>query len=295
MKLLFEDGTHQLLPHDHPFYTAFDLFTFIFYCAGFVAGLNFIRLAVEERNLVNFCILFPLLPGGLWILSLSAWATFYFPRRIRHILCAADEKELIVVRDYPNKPVKIAQGIDLRYNIAQGNFAIDLKQRGDAPCGLNFWFEYQGKQFWLSEASPNYRDALYLLAEHAKLRHDPTLHRWERRVFWLRWRAHFKQRPHLPEIIDEVHRILAQQQVRPVVPESVVEIIPTPLGPPTTPMPIEASGWAEEPSQPSGFLIESPPSARDLGDGTQLEIENGQATLIIKQPRNIGVAPRIEK
>lgn len=285
MKPLFEDGTHELLPHDHPFYMGFYLFIFIFFCAGTLAGLNFLRLSIEARNLLDCSVLILfLLTAVCWMLPMSTWLAFYFPRRIRHILRAEVGAALVVARDYPNKPVEIPPSVDLRYNIAQGNFAMDLKQRGDAPCGLNFWFEYQGKQFWLSEASPNYREALYLLAEHANLRHDPTLHRWERYVFWLRWRTHFKQRPHLPEVIDEIHRILARQQSRPEVPEAVAEIAPKPSVPPSAPMPTEDSAWSEEPSQPSGLQVESSPSVRDLGGGTQLEIKDGRATLIVKRP-----------
>lgn len=70
-----------------------------------------------------------------------------------------------MARDYPCQAVVIPQGAQLTYGLAQGNFRLDLVQRGNAPHGLNLWFEYQGRQFWLSEASSNYREALYLLAE----------------------------------------------------------------------------------------------------------------------------------
>ena len=218
------------------------------------------------------------------MLSQTGWIAFCFPKRLHFICRKAKQNDLVITRDYPCGEVTIPKGVELTYNIVRGNFAMDLKQRGDAPCGLNIWFEYQGKKFWLSEASPNYREALYLLAEHANLRHDPALHRWERYVFWLRWRTHFKQRPHLPEVIDEIHRILARQQSRPEVPEAAAEIAPKPPDPPSAPTPIEDSEWSGEPSQLSGLLIEPSSSVRDLGGGTHLEIKDGRATLIVKRP-----------
>jgi hypothetical protein len=287
MELLFKDGTHECLPND-ALCTVFMFHAFVCYCAGVLAGLYLMRMSIEEQNLVNFCVQFPSLPGGIWLISLTAWLTFFSPRRIHYISRAGDENALIVKRDYPCKPVEIPQGVDLRYNIAPGNFRLDLIQRGNAPRGLNLWFECQGKQFWLSEASPNYRDALYLMAEHANLRHDPKLHRWERYLFWIRWRAQFTDRPHLHEVIEEIHRILRREQLPPpqkplVIATASQEI--SAIAPDVPPHQPDSPRWNDEPQATVG--IEPSPTAqppRQFGD-TRLVMNDGRATLIVRRQK----------
>ena len=212
MKPCFEDLTHQEFSCDHPFYTGIFAFIFLLFFIGTLQVVN-ILLFWEYDRFDCFAILVSM-AGGVWMLCQSGWLLFYLPRRI-HFIFTSPTGSLIVTRDYPCKALEIPENAELTYAIAPGNYRLDLVQRGNSPRAFNIWFEYQGKQFWLSEASSNYREALYLLAEHTKLRHDPRLHRWERYIFWIRWREHLKARPHLSDIIEEVHCILALKQVRP--------------------------------------------------------------------------------
>jgi hypothetical protein len=288
MEPLFEDGTHELLPHDNPFYMCFELFLVAYFYAGYIAGLNFLRLAIEEQNLVNFCVLFPFLLGGCWMLSQVTWRAFFFPRRIHFIFGTTENNSLLICRDYPCKPVAIGKDAKVRYNIAPGFFTLDLKFRSNAPVGLNLWFECQGKQFWLSEASPNYRDALYLLAGHAQLRHDTSLHSLERYTFWLLWRAQFKDRPHLHEVIEEIHRILRREQLPPpqkplVIATASQEI--SAIAPDVPPHQPDSPLWNDEPQTTVG--IEPSPTAeppRQFGD-TRLVMNDGRATLIVRRQK----------
>lgn len=279
MKPLFEDKTQQEMKWDHPFYVIFSALVLAFLCAG--QAMCVIILSTWSYDLFGLFTLVFGFVGGCWIISQSYWITFSFPKRV-HAIFRAEDGSLIVARDYPCKPVTIPAGAVVSYTLSWGNFRLDLVQRGTAPHGLNIWFSHDGRQFWISESSANYREALYLLAEHAPMQHEPGLRRWERYVFWYRWRGHFKQRPQLQEVIDEVHRILRREQARPAnAPET--QQAPLPAIPSVrTEMRAGSLRLQEAPQQPAPLQVKSSGAGvREFGNA-RMEIKSGQATLTIK-------------
>ncbi|MFA7292951.1 MAG: hypothetical protein WC023_11980 [Rhodocyclaceae bacterium] len=280
MKPLFEDKTQQEMKWDHPFYVIFSALVLAFLCAG--QAMCVIILSTWSYDLFGLFTLVLAFVGGCWMISQSYWITFSFPKRV-HAIFRADDGQLIVARDYPCKPVTIPAGALIAYNLSWGNFRLDLVQRGNAPHGLNIWFEYQGRQFWISESSSNYREALYLLAEHATLQQDPRLRRWERYVFWYRWRGHFKQRPQLQSVIDEIHRILAREQLRSEPPPEAHAISPSELERVAVPDgSLDSARWNDVPQQPTPLLVAPPDEeTREFGN-VRMDLRNGQATLTIK-------------
>lgn len=279
MKPLFEDQTQQEMKWDHPFYVVFSALVLAFLCAG--QAMCVIILSTWSYDLFGLFTLVLGFVGGCWMISQSYWITFSFPKRV-HAIFRSEDGSLIVKRDYPCKPITIPVDAPITYTLSWGNFRLDLVQRGNAPHGLNIWFSHEGCQFWISESSSNYRDALYLLAEHAILVQDTKLRRWERYVFWYRWRGHFKQRPQLQEVIDEVHRILGREQTRPAsTPEVLAELLPAAPAV-VTEIRDDVSRLYDAPKQPASLLVtSSSDEPREFGNATMV-IKGGQATLTIK-------------
>jgi hypothetical protein len=258
---LYEDKTQSCIPGDSVSLFLFAVFgCMVFGCMVFGAGLiSCVKFLISEKaDNPGYLFLVASFYGLSYMLVGWVWNAFSFPMRVQSIRLQKDQI-LQVMRGVPYSAFLLGRE-DIRYGISWGNFSLDLNQRSNAPRGLNIWFDYRGQRFWIPEASANYREALYLLAEHAQLKFDPSLCRWERRWFWLRWRECRKRPEPEPEPV---------QAAVPVTPPGPIE--PTP----------ESLARNLDAQKPVGEEMAVPTiDGLRVGNAT-VQLRKGKATLIV--------------
>jgi len=278
VKVLYDDLTQRAIASDGWSYFLENLMFFLFYLIIF-SWLFFAPLSLLCKiSIKEFAIAVLAASGILWMTSRAFWLARLFPLRVRQFVGGGNHIEIIRGVPFSTINFKIREG--LKYDLSWGNFRLDLNQRGNAPRGLNIWFDYRGQRFWIPEASANYREALYGLAEHALLKFDPTLCHWERRWFWGKWRE-CRKRPELEAVIAEIHRILAGEQTRPEPePEPVKPDIPVIPPEPIEPSP-ESLASNLDAQKPVGEEMAVPTiDGLRLGNAT-VQLRDGKVTLII--------------
>lgn len=276
---MYADLTKRVLADGKGEYIA-NCFVVTFYSIFSLLGFGitaFASMHVDSLSDLWFLILLDI--ASVWMTTQSLWVVFILPLRVSEIRRSM-AGVVCIKRGFPKKEIGFDEAAALKYDLSWGNFRLDLNQRGNAPRGLNIWFDYRGQRFWIPEASANYREALYGLAEHAQLEFDPTLCRWERRWFWGKWRQ-CRKRPELEAVIAEIHRILAGEQTRPEPePEPVQAAVPVTPPAPIEPTP-ESLARNLDAQKPVGEEMAVPTiDGLRVGNAT-VQLRKGKATLIV--------------